>query len=81
MVHSIDFRKARAAHLTDITVATNRLVIRLEKVGMTMGWGGVGWGQSSCILAAFPFIEGGGPQDSKGEEKYWLALAYGVVCW
>lgn len=31
VVHSIVFRKVRSAHLADITVVTNRVVIRLEK--------------------------------------------------
>ena len=32
VVYTSQFRKARDAHLADIMVATNRMVIRLEKV-------------------------------------------------
>ena len=33
VVHSIQFRRARDACLADMMVETNRMVIRLEKVG------------------------------------------------
>ena len=32
MVHTIQFRKVRDAQLAEVAVATNRVVIRLEKV-------------------------------------------------
>ncbi len=35
-IHSIEFRRTRDAYLADITVDTNRLVIRLEKVGVAI---------------------------------------------
>lgn len=37
-MHSIQFRRTRDAYLADVIVATNRLVIRLEKVGVALSY-------------------------------------------
>lgn len=37
-VHSVQFRKLRDDRLLEVTITTNRLVIRLEKVGVALYW-------------------------------------------
>ncbi len=36
--HGVEFRRTRDAYLANIVVETNRLVIRLEKVGVSRRW-------------------------------------------
>ena len=33
--HSLDFRRVRGAYLADVAVETNKVVIRVEKVGVS----------------------------------------------
>lgn len=37
--HTFDFRRLRDAHFSDRIVATNRLIIRVEKVGVAFDVG------------------------------------------